>query len=109
MKLKEYQDFVETTWIPADLAEVEELRIVTGIFGELGEVAELIKKWHRGDNQDPQLFRERIKSEIGDVQYYIAKLANFYDIDLTEVLIANAFKLENRKNKGTIKGSGEDR
>ncbi len=50
-----------------------------------------------------------IKSEIGDCLWYIAVLASDFDIKLSDIASANLEKLEKRKEKGTIHGSGDDR
>ena len=106
--LEEYQDFVETTWIREDSPAKEELRIFYGIVGELGEIAELNKKIMR-DGGDASEWRKNITKEFGDVFYYLAKYANFFDIDLNEVLVTNVIKLSSRKDRGVIQGSGDER
>ena len=54
-------------------------------------------------------WREDIASEIGDVLWYCAALAS--DLNLTLGMIAgqNLAKLEERKDKGTLGGSGDTR
>lgn len=108
ISLEEYQVIVENTWTPESTPAQEELRIVYGIFGELGEIAELNKKYMR-DGGDPKEWRKHIKKEFGDVFYYLAKYANFFDLDLEEILIDNTLKLADRKERGVIKGSGNER
>jgi len=99
----EYQDFVAGKWQPSELPIKNELRASLGIFGEGGEVAELIKKWHRPNNPlTPEQFRERFTDEMGDLLFYIAALCSFYDVTLDEVLKGNILKLEVRALKGTI-------
>ena len=106
--LEEYQIGVEATWMPEKSLEREELRIIYGLYGELGEVAELNKKYMR-DGGDPEVWREKFEGELGDVMYYIAKLANFFDVQLEDVLVKNSIKLFDRKERGVIKGTGSDR
>ena len=106
--LDEYQEFVESTWIPEETPLGEELRIFYGIVGELGELSELNKKFMR-DGGDPEEWRENFKKEFGDIFYYLAKFANYFDIDLTEVLQLNVLKLTSRKERNVIKGSGDNR
>ena len=106
--LEEYQAFVETTWLNADNPATNELRIMCGLIGELGEIAEKTKKYLR-DGGDADDYRRGITLEFGDLLYYVAKYANFLDIELDDVLVANVMKLTNRKEKGNIKGSGDSR
>ena len=81
-----------------------------GLTGEAGEVANKVKKIIRdgSDKNDDSLVSE-IKSEIGDCLWYIAVLANDFNIKLSDIASANLEKLEKRKDKGTIHGSGDDR
>ena len=81
-----------------------------GLTGEAGEVANKVKKIIRdgSDSKDEKLVSE-IKSEIGDCLWYIAVLANDFDIKLSDIASANIEKLATRKSKGTIYGSGDNR
>ena len=81
-----------------------------GLTGEAGEVANKVKKIIRdgSDSKDEKLVSE-IKAEIGDCLWYIAVLASDFDIKLSDIASANLEKLEKRKEKGTIHGSGDDR
>jgi NTP pyrophosphatase (non-canonical NTP hydrolase) len=81
-----------------------------GLAGEAGEVANKVKKIIRdgSDSKDEKLVSE-IKAEIGDCLWYIAVLANDFDIKLSDIASANIEKLANRKTKGTIHGSGDNR
>lgn len=108
VSLDEYQDFVESTWIPAATPMENELRILMGIFGESGELAELVKKFYR-DQGDPMEFRDLAEKEIGDILYYLAKIANFYDLTLQDCLNNNVLKLTSRKERNVITGSGDNR
>ena len=76
MNLNEYQKRVEDTWI-SNIYNVS--RCFLGIFGEAGECAELFKKLLRGDNSEIIIsprFVEKVRKELGDLSYYIAKLCN---------------------------------
>jgi NTP pyrophosphatase (non-canonical NTP hydrolase) len=81
-----------------------------GLTGEAGEVANKVKKIIRdgSDSKDEKLVSE-IKSEIGDCLWYIAVLADDFDIKLSDIASANIEKLATRKSKGTIHGSGDNR
>ena len=81
-----------------------------GLTGEAGEVANKVKKIIRdgSDKNDDSLVSE-IKSEIGDCLWYIAVLANDFNIKLSDIASSNLEKLANRKKNNTIHGSGDAR
>ena len=81
-----------------------------GLVGEAGEVADKVKKILRDKHG---LFdyesKEAIKFELGDVLWYISQLSSELGYELEEVASANLQKLNSRKNRGKIKGSGDNR
>jgi len=81
-----------------------------GLTGEAGEVANKVKKIIRdgSDSKDEKLVSE-IKAEIGDCLWYIAVLANDFDIKLSDIASANIEKLALRQKNNTIHGSGDER
>lgn len=102
-RLNEYQDEVEDLVITRGQLRLVENTL--GLVGEAGEVAEKIKKYYR----DGVSNEEDIIKELGDVLFYVAALSNFFDSDLSEVALKNLEKLKDRKARGKIKGSGDDR
>jgi NTP pyrophosphatase (non-canonical NTP hydrolase) len=81
-----------------------------GLAGESGEVAEKIKKIYRDDNGvvTPEA-EAKIRKELGDALWYIANICSELCIDLESVAIANVDKLQDRKDRGVLKGSGDNR
>ena len=81
-----------------------------GLTGEAGEVANKVKKIIRdgSDSTNEKLVSE-IKSEIGDCLWYIAVLANDFNIKLSDIASTNIEKLALRKQNNTIHGSGDNR
>jgi NTP pyrophosphatase (non-canonical NTP hydrolase) len=77
-----------------------------GMIGEAGEVSEKVKKWLRGDKD---LDKEDLIREIGDVLWYCTALAIDLGYTLDDVARMNIDKLNGRKERGTIKGSGDNR
>ena len=104
MNMKEYGETVEGFIITADNERMIENTL--GLVGEAGEVAEKIKKCIR-DNHKPNKM-ELIK-ELGDVLFYVTALANHIESDLETVAIHNVAKLQDRKNRNRIQGSGDNR
>lgn len=79
-----------------------------GLNDEAGEVAGAVKKYIRGDYGEDEL-RERLKGEAGDVLWYWVRLLDEVDLDASEVMHANADKVFDRKDRGVIKGDGDNR
>jgi NTP pyrophosphatase (non-canonical NTP hydrolase) len=103
-----YQQVAKTTAIyPREQAIIYP---TLGLTGEAGEVANKVKKIIRdGSNSKDEKLVSEIKAEIGDCLWYIAVLADDFDIKLSDIASANLEKLANRKKKGTIHGSGDTR
>lgn len=81
-----------------------------GMCGEAGEVAEKVKKIYRdsqGQISQPQ--KQAIVKELGDVMWYISQIARCVGSDVDEVMQENVKKLSERKSKGRLRGSGDDR
>jgi len=94
----------ETAIFPEDQA-LEYLSL--GLLSEAGEVAGKIKKKIR--DGEPFDFREALEAELGDVLWYIALLSDRLGLNLSDVAFNNIIKLQNRKVKGTLRGSGDNR
>ena len=81
-----------------------------GLVGEAGEVADKVKKILRDKkgvfDEDS---KDEIKFELGDVLWYISQLSSELGYELEEVASANLEKLRDRKVRGKISGSGDNR
>lgn len=65
--------------------------------GEVGELVNLLKKLSaHGHVVDSAALR----SEVGDVLWYLARVCDEFDISLEDVMIGNVLKLEVRYPKG---------
>jgi NTP pyrophosphatase (non-canonical NTP hydrolase) len=89
---------------------------VMGLTEEAGEVAGVMKRFHRGDDKYlgldadiSNLAKDKLKAEIGDVLWYIAMIADELEITLEEVAKYNIDKLADRAARKTIKGEGDNR
>lgn len=77
-----------------------------GLTEEAGEVAGLRKRYLRDEgNTDYDV----LTKELGDVMWYVARLGWRYGLKLDDIANANIAKLQDRKNRGVILGSGDNR
>ena len=108
MDFNSYQRMAKTTAIYPATHKI--LYPALGLAGEAGEVVNKVKKLIRdGTSSLPKEWKEQIGSEIGDVLWYCAVLADDLGISLGKIASENEKKLQNRKKKGTIGGSGDNR
>lgn len=109
MTLNDYQAKALGSAIPGIDENVTYLALA--MCGEAGEVADKVKKVIRDQDSDfnDGLTQEQIIYELGDVLWYAAVLANALGYDLQEVAQLNLAKIDARKLRGTIHGSGDNR
>lgn len=77
-----------------------------GLSGESGEIANKVKKVMRGD---PGADFSGVPDELGDVLWYLAAIASDLGVSLEDVARENIEKLFDRRARGVIKGSGDNR
>jgi len=77
-----------------------------GLSGESGEIANKVKKVMRGD---PGADFSGVSDELGDVLWYLAAIATDLGVTLEEIANKNIEKLRDRRARGVIKGSGDNR
>ncbi len=114
MTFDEYQKCAITTdvsgGIPQPITSTAFFNKLLGLVGETGEIAEKFKKIYRDKNG---LFDANSKAdmqkELGDVLWYVSVIATYLDISLSDVADNNIAKLKSRKERGTLKGNGDNR
>ncbi len=119
---EEYQRFLnDTSWYThTNEHNAPELMYLTlGLAGESGEFADAVKKIIRvsGTNDDESFKalllekggEEKLLEELGDVLWYLTKLADFLGTSTEDLMVENTYKLYNRLNdrnqfpEGTLK------
>lgn len=93
-----------------------------GLAEEAGEVAGKVAKFIRhNDGLAPQCgfnyalksekdsFARSLKKELGDVLWFVAEIATINGMTLDDIAEQNVGKLADRKKRGVIDGSGDDR
>lgn len=90
---------------------------VMGLVGEVGEVAGKVAKLMRDKPAEYQTLGEAwnvefatdMRGELGDVLYFLARVAEETGLSLSEIADANVRKLESRKTRNVLGGSGDNR
>ena len=96
-------------WVEGKIMTEGDTRLIEntlGLIGESGEIAEKIKKLLRDNTKVED---QDIIKELGDVAFYLTALANYFGSSLEEVLQVNMIKLDDRQERGVLKGSGDNR
>ncbi len=111
MELNEYQKKAISTAVYPKKYKI--IYPAIGVGDEAGEVLGKVKKWMRGDDGKGKKMnaerKEKITDEMGDVLWYLAALANDLGVSFDDIAKANINKLQLRKKKDKIKGSGDKR
>lgn len=110
MTLDEYQQHALTTAIKVDEGVLDLSHWALGLTGESGEIAEKVKKIIRDQNQElTEETKQLLTKEMGDVLWYLAVLADHLGVSFDEVARHNVAKLQDRKQRGALGGSGDNR
>jgi NTP pyrophosphatase (non-canonical NTP hydrolase) len=106
MTMNDYQDKALTTNINPGVHLFFDRMF--GLVGEAGEMADKVKKWIRDDKAEwEKLDKDLMASELGDVLWYVATLADTLGFTLDEVAQRNVNKLADRSKRQKISGSGD--
>ena len=81
-----------------------------GIAGEAGEVADKLKKiiWWK-EKRISEEDKWEIVKELGDVMWYVAAVARYLEVPLSEVCERNLGKLQSRMDRDKLFGDGDNR
>ena len=110
MRFDEYQKRALTTVLTTDDEFKDMLHWVLGINGESGEIAEKVKKIIRDkDGVVSDDDKKELAKEIGDVLWYLAVFADQLGVSLDDIADQNLAKLQSRKQRGVLGGSGDNR
>ena len=106
--LNAYQAAAATTAMTGSRGNLPYLAL--GLNGEAGEVAEAVKKVLRDNGGTVSDERKRaLVRELGDTLWYLAMMADALGVTLSDVAAGNLEKLADRRSRGVLAGSGNDR
>jgi phosphoribosyl-ATP pyrophosphohydrolase len=98
-----YADWTWTTW--GKDRDPEVAHAAFGFAEEAGEVMGVFKREQRGEGFD----QDKFIKEMGDVLYYWCRLCIAKGVKPSQIMATNKTKLLDRKARGAIKGSGDNR
>lgn len=108
MNFNEYQKLAKATDIYSE--KYAFFCHVLGLAGEAGEVIDKVKKIYRdNDGNFTDAKKIELAYELGDALWYIACIAYDLEISLEDIAKMNISKLEDRKNRNKLNGSGDHR
>ena len=110
----EYQDWTETTAIYTDPA-YPQLALAEEVGEFLGKLAKF-KRDVAGRGMPPEEYivhaeklRADVTKEAGDILWQLARVLKDLDIPMQDAVDVNVAKLESRKERNVLNGSGDDR
>lgn len=110
MKFNDYQKKSRETAAYPKIGGHGFLYPAIGLAGEAGELMNKIQKIYRDDkNKLTEVKKKEVAEELGDVLWYAAQLATELGIPFAEVAKNNMKKLQSRKKREKIGGSGDNR
>ncbi len=106
MQIKDYLLLTRETAIYPSDAFLEYLTL--GLASEAGEVSGVVKKYIRQDSSFDTA-KEKLVKELGDVMWYWTRLCYELNLNPEDIMEKNIEKLQQRKQKQTLQGDGDER
>lgn len=100
----DYQQYTQKTAVYPQERALEYLS--TGLAAEVGEFCSKVAKTFR---KDKELDKEAAAQELGDVLWFVAQSCHMLGYDMATVATMNINKLLDRKERGVLKGDGDNR
>ncbi|HVX14921.1 MAG TPA: nucleotide kinase domain-containing protein [Pirellulales bacterium] len=105
MNLNDYQRAAaETDRKPTQAGDPVIVKLL-GLAGETGELLGEYKKFLR-DGDSHLLFRDRFSEELGDLLWYLANVANHFEIELSEIAARNLARISHSAGRTWAAGPG---
>lgn len=105
-RMMQFEEYQQKSWRYALDTSKNPLYLFTNLAGEVGELSSLVAKSVR-DKHDIDM--DKFVKEAGDVLWMLSAICTYYGVYLDDVATTNLKKLEERKQRNTISGSGDNR
>jgi NTP pyrophosphatase (non-canonical NTP hydrolase) len=111
LNIADAQDQLATysRWVESMIITPPDKRLYENLFGLMSEAGEVAGKIQKSIRDNTNVPKADIVKELGDVVFYATAIANCYKSNLHEVVEVNMDKLNSRKKRNKIKGSGDNR
>lgn len=103
MQLSDYQEKIKEFRLPT----ANQHYVMMGLVGEVGELYSHVAKAIR--DSDGMIDLLPVKKELGDILWFVSSLASDFGFSLDDIASQNIEKLESRKARNQIQGSGDER
>lgn len=103
MDLREYQKWTRSTAIYNTVVYPQ-----LALAEEVGEFLGKIAKYHR-DNTSLEKLSEDLTKEGGDILWQLSRVLDDFGVSIQDCLDQNVAKLESRKERNKLSGSGDNR
>jgi NTP pyrophosphatase (non-canonical NTP hydrolase) len=104
--MSDFNMYQDKAWHYALPNAKDDYYLLTGIQGEVGELSSLFAKAYRDETG---LNVTAVRKELGDILWFVAGMATYYGWSLKDIAEENIAKLESRKARGVLTGSGDNR
>jgi NTP pyrophosphatase (non-canonical NTP hydrolase) len=94
-----YQDEAQgTDRVPAPAKGEGDLSLIVPLLGLAGEAGGLLSEYKKflRDGSAHKLFKQRVAEELGDILWYVANIAQKFDLRLGEIAVGNLAKIKDR-------------
>ena len=107
-------DYQDKAWSYALPSAQNSSYLFPGIAAEVGELCGVQAKYVRDNPTSADMFlwekrQEALKKELGDVLWFVAGIASSAGWTLEDIAQMNIDKLEDRRQRNVIQGSGDNR
>ena len=106
-------DVYQVAAMSTRLPTADETYALLGLSGEVGELHSFVAKYIRdGDRENADqvtAMQVGIAKELGDILWFIAAIADDFNISLSTIAALNLKKLAKRQAEGSLGGSGDER
>jgi NTP pyrophosphatase (non-canonical NTP hydrolase) len=99
MDFDRYQDEAQgTDRVPAPAKAEGDLSLIVPLLGLAGEAGGLLSEYKKFLRDGPahKLFKQRVGEELGDILWYVANIAQKFDLRLGEIAEGNLAKIKDR-------------